>query len=210
LERFLICYITDRGAIKPEPLERRIGSAILAGVDWIQIREKDLPTRDLLRLAASAVEQARGAETQILVNDRLDVALAAGAEGVHLGRSSMPAAAVRSCVPESFRVGVSCHSVEEAVRAESAGASYVVFGPVFATPSKLSYGPPLGLGKLEEAAARVKIPVLALGGITLDRVRPCRAHGAAGIAAIRLFQEGDSLEDRVRELRRIVRTETKP
>ncbi len=206
--RFLICYITDRRGVEPEPLERRIESAIDAGMDWIQIREKDLPTRALLRLAATAVEQAR--ETKILVNDRLDVALAAGAHGIHLGGSSIPAAEACPRVPQGFRVGVSCHSLEEAIRAEFAGASYVLFGPVFETPSKLPYGPPLGLDKLREATARVKIPVLAIGGITLDRVRACWAAGAAGIAAIRLFQECASLDARVRELRAMVLPERKP
>lgn len=206
--RFLICYITDRRGVEPEPLERRIESAIDAGMDWIQIREKDLPTRALLRLAATGVEQAR--ETKILVNDRLDVALAAGAHGIHLGGSSIPAAEACPRVPQGFRVGVSCHSLEEAIRAEFAGASYVLFGPVFETPSKLPYGPPLGLDKLREATARVKIPVLAIGGITLDRVRACWAAGAAGIAAIRLFQECASLDARVRELRAMVLPERKP
>ncbi len=202
--RFLICYVTDRRGIGPESVEKRIFSAVEAGVDWVQIREKDLPTRTLLELTVSAASRARNTNTRIFVNDRLDVALAAGAHGVHLGGSSIPAKAVCSSVPPGMPVGVSCHSREEAVRAESEGARYVFFGPAFETPSKLSYGPPLGLERLAEVAASVKIPVLAIGGITPRRVADCLAHGAAGVAAIRMFQEDVSLEERIRELREIL------
>jgi len=170
-------------------------------VDLIQIREKDLGTRPLAELVKAAVESARGSGTRVLVNDRLDVGLATGAAGVHLGTRSVPPRAVRKHVPAGFLVGVSCHSVGDAIEAESAGADYVLLGPVFATPSKLDYGAPLGIEKLREAAGRVKIPVLALGGITVERVRPCLEAGATGIAGISVFQTCDSLDERVRELR---------
>ncbi len=170
-------------------------------MDLIQIREKDLGTRPLAELVKAAVESARGVGTRVLVNDRLDVGLAAGAAGVHLGTRSVPPRAVRKHVPAGFLVGVSCHSVEDALEAESAGADYVLLGPVFATPSKLHYGAPLGIEKLREAAGRVKIPVLALGGITVERVRPCLEAGATGIAGISVFQTCDSLDERMRELR---------
>jgi len=198
---FKLCYITDRLALRPAPLLGFIRKAIQAGVDLIQIREKDLGTRPLAELVKAAVESARGVGTRVLVNDRLDVGLAAGAAGVHLGTRSVPPRAVRKHVPAGFLVGVSCHSVEDALEAESAGADYVLLGPVFATPSKLHYGAPLGIEKLREAAGRVKIPVLALGGITVERVRPCLEAGATGIAGISVFQTCDSLDQRVRELR---------
>jgi len=198
---FKLCYITDRLALRPAPLLGFIRKAIQAGVDLIQIREKDLGTRPLAELVQAAVESACGSGTRVLVNDRLDVGLAAGAAGVHLGTRSVPPRAVRKHVPAGFLVGVSCHSVEDALEAESAGADYVLLGPVFATPSKLHYGAPLGIEKLREAAGRVKIPVLALGGITVERVRPCLEAGATGIAGISVFQTCDSLDERVRELR---------
>ncbi len=196
-----LCYITDRHALGAEPLLSRLQEAVSAGVDLIQIREKDMATRPLVELVQAALDLASGTATRVVVNDRLDVALALGAAGVHLGRQSLPAQAVRACVPESFLIGVSCHSMEEGLEAECAGADYIVFGPVFETPSKLPYGPPLGLDKLQEVAARVKIPVLALGGIKVERVKPCLAAGATGIAGISLFQDCASLEARVRELR---------
>ncbi len=213
---FQLCYITDRRALapyrtgtglEPKPLMPRILDAIRAGVDLVQIREKDLPTRELIELVEAAVEGARGTKTRIIVNDRLDVALALGAGGVHLGTQSIPAAAVRAClrrqarVAKNFLVGVSCHSLAEAVAAEQSGANYALLGPIFETPSKAAFGPPLGLETLREVIRRVKIPVLALGGINLDRVKLCLEAGAAGIAGIRLFQECESVEDLVRAVR---------
>ncbi|MGD0922638.1 MAG: thiamine phosphate synthase [Terriglobia bacterium] len=198
---FELCYITDRRTLEPKPLLPLIQEAIRAGLDLVQIREKDLATRELLELVKGAVDAARGTSTRIVVNDRLDVALAAGAAGVHLGTQSLPARVVRQQVPKDFLVGVSCHTLEEALSAQSAGADYVVFGPIFETPSKLPYGPPLGLGKLREVTMRVKTPVLALGGITVERVRSCLEAGAAGIAGISIFQNCESLERRAQELR---------
>jgi thiamine-phosphate pyrophosphorylase len=196
-----LCYITDRRALEPKPLLPWIQEAIRVGVDLVQIREKDLATRDLLELVKAALDAARETTTRLVVNDRLDVALAAGAAGVHLGTQSLPARVVRELVPRDFLVGGSCHSLEETLSAESAGADYVLLGPIFATPSKLPYGPPLGLAKLREVAARVKIPLLALGGMTVERVRACLEAGATGIAGISIFQNCESLEEQVQQLR---------
>jgi len=198
---FELCYITDRRGLEPRPLLPVIVEAIRAGVDLVQIREKDLPTRELLSLVEAAVDAARGSATRVVVKDRLDVARALGAAGVHLGTQSLPARLIRQQVPKEFLVGVSCHSLAEALSAELAGADYVVLGPIFETPSKLPYGPPLGLATLREVAARAKIPLLALGGITVERVNACLEAGATGIAGISIFQNCASLAARVRELR---------
>lgn len=196
-----LCYITDRHGLAPSPLLAHLQAVAEAGVDLIQLREKDLASRELLQLAKSAVEISRRTNTRTSVNDRLDIALATGAHGVHLGGQSAPPEAVRRHVDKDFLVGVSCHSMEDALKAEAGGADYLLLGPIFDTPSKRRYGPPLGLNKLSEAAKRIKIPLLALGGITVGRVRLCLDAGATGIAAIRLFQEGPSPGDRIRELR---------
>jgi len=213
LSKPMLCYITDRKSLASGDVVPRILAAIGAGVDLIQIREKDLGTRDLLRLAEAAVQGARdpdscvpapiGPRTRVVLNDRLDVALAAGVGGVHLGGPSMPAGAVRAAwsASEDFWIGVSCHSPDDAATAEAGGADYALLGPIFETASKLSYGPALGIGVLEQAARRTRIPVLALGGITLQRIRPCLEAGAAGIAGISIFQQCDSLPGRVPELR---------
>ncbi len=198
---FNLCYITDRSALAPKPLLPRILEAARAGVDLIQIREKDLQTRELTDLAHAAIDHTRGTNTRVIINDRLDVALALGAAGVHLGTQSLPPEAVRVYVGRNFLVGVSCHSVDDALKAESSGADYVLLGPIFPTPSKLRYGAPLGMATLEEAAARVRIPILALGGINVERVKACVEAGATGVAGISIFQEGESLEDRVHAMR---------
>jgi len=202
---FQLYYITDRRQIQSHTLDTCIAGAIAAGVDWVQIREKDLPARSLLALTEAALESARReGRTRVMVNDRLDVALAAKAHGVHLGTRSMPVDLVRRLAPDEFVVGASCHSLAEALAAQAAGADYLLLGPIFATPSKLPYGPPLGLAKLREVTLQVSIPVFALGGITLDRALLCRQNGASGIAGIRIFQDCDSIEELVRELREIV------
>ncbi len=198
---FQLCYITDRKSLNEAELPPRILAAIRAGINFIQIREKDLPTRELSDLVGAAVDAAKGRGTRVVVNDRLDVALAVGAAGVHLGRQSIPAETARRIVPDGFLVGVSCHSLDEARMAQTARADYVALGPIFETASKFQYGPPLGLGKLREVAANVSVPVLALGGITVDRVKACLDAGATGIAGISIFQSCPSIEVLTRELR---------
>jgi len=199
--RFNLCYITDRHGLGPTPLVSQLRAAVAAGVDLIQLREKDLETPRATCLSTATAEIARQTNTKFVVNDRLDIAIAANAHGIHLGGRSAPPEAVRSHVGRDFLVGVSCHSLDEALRAEAGEADYILLGPIFDTPSKRPFGPPLGLGKLSEVASRIRIPVLALGGITVERVRGCLEAGAQGIAGIRLFQEGLPIADRVRELR---------
>jgi thiamine-phosphate pyrophosphorylase len=184
----------------------RIRAAAAAGVDWVQIREKDLSGRELLALAREAVA-GRGS-ARVIVNDRLDVALAAGAAGVHLGRESLSARDVVGwCrggnAPAEFVVGVSCHSMEEAREAESAGASYIFYGPVFDTPSKRGMGEPQGVARLGEICRSVAIPVVAIGGVTEENAGECIRAGAAGIAAIRTFQDardGAAMQDVIMRL----------
>jgi len=200
-----LCYITDRRAVEAGALVPLIRQTAESGVDMVQIREKDLPARALLELVASALDAGRGTAARVVVNDRLDVALAAGAGGVHLGGESMPATRVKAALSaisvESFWIGVSCHSVADVRAAEAAGASYILLGPIFDTPSKRIYGPPLGVDVLAQAARNCRIPLLALGGITPERARTCIEAGASGIAGISMFQgPGVSVED-LRRLR---------
>jgi thiamine-phosphate pyrophosphorylase len=205
--RPFLCYVTDRRALWPDDssdtrasLSRKIETLVAAGIDCVQIREKDLFAREIGGLAREALRSSRAAAERgrlaprIVINDRLDVAIAMGAGGVHLGENGLPARAARSLLEKSgcvadFLVGVSCHSRESVNKAEEDGADYVFFGPVFATPSKVAFGSPQGIAQLTQACRSVSIPVIAIGGITLENVGACFAAGASGVAAIRLFQE---------------------
>ena len=206
----ILCYVTDGRALdtaripsdsvpgesvlpRAHSLHDSIRRAAAAGAGWIQIREKELDSRSLVELARFAIAETRENSVRVLVNDRLDVALAANAAGVHLGEKSLPIEVVaewrRSTRRLDFLVGVSCHSLESARAAERGGADYIFFGPVFATPSKAAFGAPQGTERLREVCASVGIPVLAIGGVNAENARECIAAGAAGIAAIRLFQD---------------------
>jgi thiamine-phosphate pyrophosphorylase len=207
----LLCYVTDRHSLpvanpaeSVAALTQKIEEIAAAGVDWVQIREKDLPARQLASLTRQTLEIAakvsakRASAFRVLVNDRLDVAIAERASGVHLGEKSLPlaeakrlvdSAVQKQVVDESFLTGVSCHSVETAQAAQRDGADYIFFGPIFPTPSKEKFGPPQGLTRLAEVCRAVTIPVLAIGGITMQNAASGIDAGAAGIAAIRLFQD---------------------
>jgi len=194
----------------------KIEAAAASGVDWIQIREKDLSGRDCALLAREALQrvakspESNGALARILVNDRLDVALSERAGGLHLGEQSLPLPEAKRFVGsrgewEDFVIGVSCHSLQAAKSLASAGADYLLFGPIFATPSKAIFGAPQGLERLAEVCRAVSLPVLAIGGISLANASDCLAAGASGIAAIRLFQDARNMSSVVQSLRKLAR-----
>ena len=172
------CYVTDR---HQGDLLASVNAAVRDGVEIIQVREKDLGARALFELVCRIRDVAAGSRTKVLVNDRLDVALAAGVDGVHLPGHGLPTVRVRPLVKT---LGRSIHTVEEGLEAERESADFVVFGPVFETPGKK----PVGIEALRAVTAVVKIPVLAIGGITHENTPLALEAGAAGIAAIRLFQ----------------------
>jgi thiamine-phosphate pyrophosphorylase len=196
---------TDRTTTASEDFANVLGlakAAVAAQIDLLQIREKNLSARVLYELAASVAAITRGSATKVLVNDRSDIASAAGADGVHLAANSLPADVIRRAFGPEFLIGVSTHSLAEATMAKKSGADFVVFGPIFETESKLQFGEPLGLEQLQKVASAVApFPVLALGGVELDNVATCHRAGARGVAAIRMLNDPKKLDRIVNTVR---------
>ncbi len=199
----VVCLITDRrrtDAGDDDAVVALVGRAARAGVHLIQVRERDLDGGPLLRLVRRCVEASRGTGARVIVNDRLDVALAAGAHGVHLRERSMPAPRVRAIAPREFLVGRSVHGAAEAAAVSAAGGlDYLLFGTVFETPSKHGRQA-AGAAALARAVAATPLPVIAVGGIGLDRMLEVGATGAAGVAAIGLFAEAPATDTALDDL----------
>ncbi len=190
--RPLFYYITDRRQLSGDQVAGllvRVKRAVSRGIDFIQVREKDLPDLVLFHLAEEVVRLTRHTPCKVLVNGRLDVAVACGAHGVHLPATGIDVRDMKRYLPASFLVGVSTHSLHEARRAEAGGADYLLLGPVFRTESKAQYGAPLGLAAFKKICAALSVPVLGLGGISADRISAVLEAGAAGVAGITLYQE---------------------
>ena len=197
-----IIYPITSGTATVQQILQLVEAGVAARVPLFQIREKTLSGRALYELTARAVEITRGSDTRLLVNDRSDIARAAGADGVHLTSQSLPAAILRATYGPEFLIGVSTHSLDEARAAQAGGADFVVFGPVFETESKREFGEPQRLNKLEQVTSELRdFPVVAIGGITLDNVRACFDAGARGVAAIRLLNDAERMSSIVESIR---------
>ena len=202
IRRPILCLVTDRRRL-PQPSEssliRLVASAARAGVDLIHLRERDLDDHRLLALTREVVSAVGGTATRVVVNDRVDVALAAGAHGVHLRQDSMPADRVRPIVPRDFVIGQAVHGSEDAALAGLSGADFAVMGTIYPTASKPVGRATAGVAGLASACRATSIPVLAIGGVTADNVTDIAAAGAAGIAAIRLFADlqGDDADGEI-------------
>ncbi|HEY3064695.1 MAG TPA: thiamine phosphate synthase [Methylomirabilota bacterium] len=177
-----LCLVTDRVHTGRRDLADVVRECVAAGLPAVQLREKDLAAADLAALARRL--RALAPDALLIVNDRVDVALAVGADGVQRTSVSLPVEDIRAIAGSRLLIGASVHSLADAVEAEASGADWVVFGPVYDTASKRGYGPPQGLGALEHVAAAVRIPVIAIGGITPERVEDVCAAGATGVAVI--------------------------
>ena len=198
-----IVYPITSGESTPDRILQLVRAAVDAEVPLFQIREKSLSGRMLFDLVGRAAELTRGSKTRLLVNDRSDIASAAGAGGVHLTTHSLPVDVVRKIYDAEFLIGVSTHSLDEARAAATAGADFVVFGPVFETESKRVYGEPKGVAKLSEVTHELgEFPVVAIGGITLENAGECFDAGARGVAAIRLLNDADKMLSIVEAIRR--------
>ena len=198
---FRLLLVTDRTQAGGRSLPSLIRQAVSAGLPAVQLRERDLSTRELFPLVQEIQSITMPHTVPLIVNDRVDLMMALNLDGVHLRSDSLPPLPVRHLIGTRRLIGVSTHSVDDVRRANQSGADYVVFGPIFETPSKLSYGPPLGLDLLADVCLRSSIPVLAIGGITCERVRDVRRAGAHGIAVIGALLTRHDIGEAVREFR---------
>ena len=203
---FRLYLVTDRHQTAGRPLLSVVARAVRAGVRAVQLRERDLSIRELHSLAMELQRELPG--LRLFINDRVDVALALGAQGVHLRESSMPAGVVRDLLQPSQLLGLSVHSLDGVMAAEQQGADFVVLGPIYDTPSKRVYGPPIGLSILEQAARKVRIPIFAIGGITATRARDVRRAGAFGVAVVSSVLRAVNIEQATEELLSAIETES--
>ena len=202
---FKLYLITDRKLVARQgstelaevsSLVTAVSQALKGGVKAVQLREKTLGTRLLLRLACKLRELTAVYSARLFINDRLDIALAAGADGVHLTSESIPAAAVRRAVGNRLLIGVSTHSINEAREAQDAGADFLTFGPVYRTPSKLKYGKPVGAGMLKRVCREMGIPVFALGGVKESKIDEAVKAGAYGVSMISGIFRNDDIKEK--------------
>jgi thiamine-phosphate pyrophosphorylase len=180
---FKLYLVTNRKLCAPAGLAQKISLACRAGIRAVQLREKNLPGRELYQQAQRLRQVTRETGTRLLINDRADIALACGADGIHCPENGLPPDTAKQLLPGGL-VGASAHSLEAAIRAQLSGADFVLFGPVFETPAKKKFGPPQGLGALAAVVKQVSLPVFAIGGISPDNAFLCIRNGAAGVGVM--------------------------
>jgi thiamine-phosphate pyrophosphorylase len=192
--------ITDRTETAGRSLEEVVGAALEGGARVFQLREKDLEARELTTLAERLLYRVKPVGGLLLINDRIDVALAVGASGAHLSQRGLPPAVARRLLGPARLLGVSCHSLAEAEEAQDGDADFIVLGPIFFTPSKATYGPPLGLALLRHVRPRIRLPIFAIGGITAVNRAEVLAAGADGVAVISAVMAASDVSAAVKAL----------
>ena len=206
LKDLKLYLITDRKLFKAQcSMYFAIESALEAGAGYIQLREKDLSVKELMEMAVWMRELTGEYNAKLFINDRVDIALSVEADGVHLGQNSIPPHAVRKISGDKLMIGVSTHSINEAINAERDGADFITLGPVYETPSKLRYGNPVGIDSISKARSRISIPVLAIGGIKLDKVKEAKEAGADGIALISAILTAENITETTKGFLRLLK-----
>ena len=197
---FNFYLITDRLQTRDRDLLQVVEQALKGGVRAVQVREKDLSSRELYELAYELRKLTARYDARLLINDRADIALAVDADGVHLGEKSLPIHRARKVLGERMLIGVSCHNQISAITAQEKGADFITYGPVYYTPSKAVYGKPVGLERLQEVVELIQIPIFALGGINAGNAHEVIAGGASGIAAVSAILKADNPREAATEL----------
>lgn len=202
---FRLYLITDRKLFSAHcELYMALETVLEAGTRAIQLREKDLSQKELFDMAVWMRELTNEYDAQLFVNDRVDVALSVGADGVHLGQNSVPVSAARKITGRRLLFGVSVHSVPEALEAEKKGADFLTVGPIYETPSKLQYGRPAGIDMLRNVRTQVSIPLYGIGGITLDNIREVREAGADGVAVTSAILSAKNISETTENFLRVL------
>ena len=203
---FRLYLVTDRRLFPAcYALYAAVEDALKGGAKAVQLREKDLGTREMLDMAYALREITTRYQASLFINGRVDIAMAVGADGVHLGISDMPVHAARKAAGSGILIGKSTHGVAEAKKAEQEGADFVTLGPVYETPSKLRYGKPVGLQTIEKVKGEVSVPVFAIGGIRKERVGEVLRAGAYGIALISAILASENIQSSTEEFMRLLK-----
>ena len=202
---FNLYLITDRKLFTDDSLLfTALEEALRGGLKAVQLREKDFVARDLLGMAYKMRELTKAYQAGLFINDRVDIALAVEADGVHLGRESIPAHAVKKTFKDRLIIGVSTHSLDEAVQAEKGGADFLTLGPVYHTPSKMKYGEPIGIELLKSIKGKISIPVFGIGGIKIDKVGEVKDAGADGVALISAILKAKNIRETTENFLRLI------
>lgn len=201
---YSVYLVTDRGLSRGRSTLEILQGAVRGGVTCVQLREKNCPIRDFIEQADSIKAYLRAHDIPLIINDRLDVAQAVGADGVHLGQSDMPLNVAREILKDSMMIGISAESLGDAIEAEKGGADYIGVSPIYATPTKTDTAPPLGLEGLREIRNAVRIPLVGIGGLTKDNAGEVIKHGADGVAVVSAIVSADDPELATKELLKTV------
>jgi thiamine-phosphate pyrophosphorylase len=203
---FRLYLITDRNLfLSRDALKAAVEESLKGGIKAVQLREKDIGVRELLDMAYALREITKSYQARLFINGRVDIAMAVGADGVHLGVSDMPVHAAKKAAGNNMLIGASAHNIGEAKRAEQEGADFVTLGPVYETPSKMQYGKPVGLQTIERVKEEVSIPVFAIGGIKKERAGEVLKAGAYGIAVISAILACKNIKSSTEEFMRLMK-----
>jgi thiamine-phosphate pyrophosphorylase len=203
---YSLYLVTDRTLARGRAMLEIVRAAVQGGVTCVQLREKTCSTREFIEEALAVKEFLRSRGVPLIINDRVDVALAVGADGVHLGQKDMPLAVARAIVTDTMRIGISAESLADAVAAQQGGADYLGVSPIFATPTKPDAAAPLGLAGLQAIRRAVHIPLVGIGGLNRQTAAEVLRHGADGIAVVSAIVAAEDPEQAARELVQVIRS----